>query len=107
MEYGHALPKTTLDRLDDLLQHLPDLPGVPVRQRLRQFIADLRDLVLKHRSAGEQKVSDERAVELRRAEFRALNLRALEGLLEVGEHEVAEEIDDIIYGIDLMNSKVE
>lgn len=35
-----------LSRLDDLLQHLPDLPGGGMRQRLRAFIADLRALTI-------------------------------------------------------------
>jgi uncharacterized protein (DUF697 family) len=35
-----------LNRLDDLLQHLPDLPGGGMRQRLRSFIADLRALTI-------------------------------------------------------------
>lgn len=35
-----------LNRLDDLLQHLPDLPGGAMRQRLRTFINDLRELTI-------------------------------------------------------------
>ena len=35
-----------LNRLDDLLQHLPDLPGGAGRQRLRGFISDLRELTI-------------------------------------------------------------
>lgn len=35
-----------LSRLDELLQHLPDLPGGGMRQRLRRFIADLRSLTI-------------------------------------------------------------
>lgn len=38
-----------LDRLDALLQSLPDLPGSSVRQRLRTFIGDLRDLTVNAR----------------------------------------------------------
>jgi uncharacterized protein (DUF697 family) len=35
-----------LSRLDDLLQHLPDVSGGGVRQRLRSFVQDLRSLTI-------------------------------------------------------------